>query len=724
MKTQKIGKTKYIIGFITLFFLFSVGCLHLRNKLTYLEIQSVNTSGDTYLALENNGDVLEQTFIMPYEIINSLSVQINTFARDNNSHWTLQLVDQTKDRMVYEDTFDASLLKDQEYNRFEFDQNIRVHKGNSYSFRIIAKDVRPLSSLAFYHSKKSEIQNAELSYNGKSMDADLCFQVYGGDADNWWCGFALFLFLILCLLLIRCCIVERRGMRIRDDRMIGAIVVALITFALFSTFAVGQNFMDESDNILGGKVIARGGVLYRDYVTQHTPLTYYLCAIFALFGAKSPEQFRLSFYIFLGLIWGFAYFRHSDFFGKKVMLFLPIAEVVLINPVVSFFDNDRLLMGTLVLADTVQALFTILLLFELLRYLQDKKLDWPRSIIVSFCLWGGIGAAFLSVYAYVWVALIVLLHEVKYWLNKREIKIKAVFGRYSGLTLCIISLPAAAAIYFKVNHSLGRAIDQFYFFNREVYPKYTGGFGGSLIGPFVNAIKSFFSLFADNFHAILTLSITFEQIVQIVLMTLAVTGLILFMRKGGVWEATSLGLVMIFSATRGYGFHAMAAWYIAIMIIVLFQGEIRRSLPKIPVPGMIIVIILLSHSFVAAVAENLNYEQSPVSELEAEVIRLTEKDENKDIFIDLNIASSTYLFSKNRYPVNSGVFMLPWYMDWYEDDNVRALNEKKPRVVIYYEEEEVWGYTHYAARFVEELKKNYTCMGDEGWKNYLWIRKD
>ncbi len=708
---------KYIIGIISIIFLFSVSIYILQNKLTYIEFKSFNTSNDTYITIENDGEVLEQTFIMPYEIINGVSIQIGTFDRDNNSNWEFQLVDRTNNEIVYDDVFNASLMTDNGYNRIKFDRNIRVNKDEEYSFRIIANEVSSISKLAFYNSNKSQIENGELYYNGDTIDSDLCFKVYGGDADYWWCGFALLLFMVLSIILARCYFVEKKGNKICEDTILCSLVIGAISFILLSSFSVAGGFCDESDNMYGGMVIAHGGVLYRDYVTQHTPVSYYLCAIFALLGAGSVVQFRLAFYILESAIWSFLYIRHSEYFGRKVMFLLPIIEIICVSSVVAPY-------GSQILSDGIQGILTVVLLLELLRYFKDKKLDWVRCIIVSCCIWGSFGAAFVSAYALIWVAVIVAAAEVKDRADQGKIDLTNLIGRYYKFIISILVPFVCAVIYFKVNHSLKRAFDQFYTFNREVYPKYSSGLGNNVAQPFVNGIQNFFTIMANNFNAIITATATNIHILQLVIMIFATTAIIILFTRKHFGEAFSLLLVLTFSATRGYGFHGIAAWYVAVMIVVLFAENMKNELPKVGIPVMGLSAVVLLSTFIVAVGNNLLYEQSPVSDMESEVILLTEADKNKEIYLDVWTSGSLYYFYKDRYPVNCAVFMLPWYMDWYEKDNINALKEEKPRVVIYNEDENTWGHTHYSVAFAEELKTNYTRVGEEGWQHSLWVRND
>jgi hypothetical protein len=71
-----------------------------------------------------------------------------------------------------------------------------------------------------------------------------------------------------------------------------------------------REFADESDNLLGGILIARGARLYVDFFSSHMPLAYYLAAVPARLGVASLEQFRLFtnallILATLGVAWGF-----------------------------------------------------------------------------------------------------------------------------------------------------------------------------------------------------------------------------------------------------------------------------------------------------------------------------------------------------------------------------------------------------------------------------------
>jgi hypothetical protein len=97
------------------------------------------------------------------------------------------------------------------------------------------------------------------------------------------------------------------------------------------------------------------------------------------------------------------------------------------------------------------------------------------------------------------------------------------------------------------------------------------------------------------------------------------------------------------------------------------------------------------------------------------------------IMIDCYGEEPLYYIYKGRKMVNKTAYMLPWYMDWYEQDTIAELKEYKPKAVIFKENRDVWGYTGYAEGFVKELKKEYHRLSndpDDGWRYSVWYRNE
>lgn len=717
---------KYIIALGLLVVLYVGGLFWASTKLTYLEYVTANEKCNTYVALDKNEDSLRQEFVMPYEILESVAFQVGTYEKENDSAWIFSITD-SSGKVVYQDKFNAKELKDNSYYRHELKGKTRVDKGETYRFEIKAEKVSDSTKIAFYASDGNNLTGTTLSHNGLIIDNTLCFKVYGGDGSAWWYCLVTFGFLYAFGVLARIFFLEKQGKSIIRDTLLQGLVLGGAIFFMLCSFATQGVFTDESDNIRGGMVIANGGILYRDYVVQHPPLAYYLCGIFALFGAGSIEQFRLAYYIVIALIWGLLYVRHKKRFGAIKMLLLPIVIITCSTTIIAP-------QGWQILSDGLQALSLTALLLEFIGYYEDKRLNWIRCVIVSLCVWGCIGSAFVSLYALAFVALIFIVVEILY-LIKNKTSFKGIVKRYYKLLIALIAPLIIAIFYFGINGALGAAFEQIYKFNRAVYPKYIDGPGaetikpfvcsiGSPISPFINSVQNFFILIATDFKTLFGGTATLATVIAVILILLAVAVIVRTFIEKKIVIALALTCAMIFSATRGYNFHGLAAWYVMIMIIVLYADLYKGFLKKAGTPVLCVALTGLACVFFLSIGKNLAYKQESVTELESRVVQMTEDDENKEIFHDAFRIDSIYLYYKGRKPINRAVYMLPWYMEWYESADVADLIDKTPRVVVYDEDRETWGMTHYTNAFDNELKARYTRLGDSGWQYKVWIRND
>lgn len=703
-----------IVAIITIGF----GYYTSTRRLTYKEYTSLGKEDDIWetVTISSVDDELSQTIVMPYDIMSSIALKIGTYAKDNNSEWQISIVEDDSDQKIYVDNFNASLITDNSYYEIKFDKNIKVKKGEKYTITISPQKVNENSQLAFYIDTISE-NHGTLHHGKEKIEGQIAARIFGGDVDYWWFGFYCLITLIVLLLAFRMICVFQKGDKVIEDKAVQTLVIGLVFFILRYSFSISGAFTDEVDNMRGGIVISQGGILYKDYIVQHTPVVYYLCAIFAALGADSISQFRLSYYLLEAVIWAFVYFRYAQSFGRKKVALIPVLEAIGISSVIN--------QGYQILSDGWQGLMFTVLMLEFLQYYKDRTLNWTRCIIISICIWGSFGATFVSAYALVVLVLVVLIIEIKEWRNI-PVSFKAIICRYYKLFLSIVVPFMCAVVYFKANGALERAYDQCYAFNREVYPKYTGGYGDKLSQPFINGIQNFFSIFASNFNSIITATATNTAILQLVLMAAAVAILIRMLEKKKYGEGLTLLLMTVFSATRGYDFHGLAAWYLIIMIVAMYSDLLREMMPRLNKSVIGLVSIVLLSNYIVAVGNNLLYEQSSISELEAKVIELTEDDEDKGIFLDAYSYDSLYFSYKGRNTVNPAVYMLPWYMDWYETDNMIALTENMPRIIIYNEDRNCWGYTHYNSELHKIIEENYTRLGDSDsdWKYSVWTRND
>ena len=686
-----------ILWIITIFIV-----INLQSKLTYLEYQYVNESEDGVVEICDTV-TLEESFSSPYDMIRGFSVKVLPLEERVNSVWNLSIKSKNDQKVIYDQEFETEITEEETSHFFEFDRNVNVTKGDEYILDISVR------------SSENDVK-----FNVFIDESDeLNFAVYGGDKNYWWSGFIILIVAIVSLAIVRAYILLDRRVSLKKDGLLGAIATFVIVLGLVAAFSALPGYTDELDNIRGGMLISRGAVLYRDYVTQHTPVVYYLCGIFALLGACSLQQFRLSYFFFEALIWAGLYYRHERTIGRSRMLIIAIAEKILIGAIIEAFD------GYTIISESLEGLCLVVLLLEFVEFCKDRKIDWGRAIILSAAIWGCVGSAFISAYPILIVALAVLAVEISWNIRKKDVDVRELIMKYVRLMVCVAVPFLAAILYFGLNHSLYIAFRQFYLFNREVYPHY-GYVGNNFFEPFLTAFNSYYFATVNRIVDFVNLSASFEDVKQFILIMLATVVSVVALFKSRIPEGITLFAVMIVTAARGYGgMHSVAAWYVVILIIALYVDLLY--LPRLRkafwVAGFVIAVVM-SVSFCRGVFQGLSSRISPITENECRAVSLTE--ENEKILLDTFKYDSLYLIYKNRIPANRLCYMLPWYLEWYEQWLVEDLASEQPRIVMFNTEV---GYgipmEEYTPDFSAALRENYIHFSDDinsGWEKNFWIR--
>src|SRR4051812_3066106 len=192
--------------------------------------------------------------------------------------------------------------------------------------------------------------------------------------------------------------------RIRTYRR--PLLVALSAAALGATFVLYfldrtlAEYVDESDNLLGGRLIAGGYRLYADYFSQHMPVPYFAAAVATLFGADDLVAYRVLFAVFnvavLGLVlWHFAS-RLSIVFLLSLVLLIGLG-----HPIFS---------GYMVLADHFFAMSLLIVLLFVIA--QDVDFSVGQQIALSACCFVAIHSTLISMYPLMLVALYYIVRKV------------------------------------------------------------------------------------------------------------------------------------------------------------------------------------------------------------------------------------------------------------------------------------------------------------------------
>lgn len=723
---------KIILGLI-LAGIFAYGVNRTLIKMTYIEFQNIGGESDEYIEIDNSSDIIIQNFTAPYNIISKIGIKIGTSERTNNSLWGVRISRMSDGKVLADESFSAAGITDNSYCPISLSSNLRLKNDDIYSLYIYPKKVTSESALAFAVTSEVTENTLPLMLNNEVSDKVLCIRVYGCNTDFFWLRFYIFGCCIIGIVAVRIFKLNKKGKSLLQDRVLEALFLFMLVFSLFYVFSKnGVTFTDENDNIRGGMIIAKGGILYRDYITQHTPVVYYLCAVFALLGAGSVEEFRLCYYVFIAVLFAIIYYRHSFYWERRRLFLIPVVITVVTTTLYG--------QGYMILSDNIQGMCMFALCMEFLRYVIDRKITLSRCVIVSACIWGGIGSAFVSVYALSIIVFAVLVIEIVDWRKKTySLQFQIFLDRYGKLLAVIIVPFICAIVYFRYNNVLESAYDLIYIFNREVYSHYTRsgtgftdfGYGSFILQPYFLGIKYYFSCISDNFNLLFS-NMSVSGNIQLLLVILVSIILLRFLYLKHYFLGSALFLFLCCNVTRGYAdFHGLAFWYVAVALIILYWPTlvwnykfVETCRPVTSIGACLLIIYCLS-SYVNNFCTNLFCQQKTISALEQYVVSVTE--ENECVFIDTYTSDSIYLLYKKRYPVNRLTYFLPWYMAWYERVAVEDLYVYKPDILIYNPDLVVWsvhtGYTPFFRKVAEENYKQLSESSGDGWKYCVWIRK-
>ena len=499
-------------------------------------------------------------------------------------------------------------------------------------------------------------------------------------------------------------------------------------FALFFIILMGNysriwGFSDECDNFAGGLVVAKGGMLYRDYISQHMPVMYYLCAIFHLLGANTVYLYRLYFYIVFALMWTAVYFRYSFKFGKVPMLICPLI----------YFCNMYTYYNSGVLSDQLQAVGMVILLLEYLWYLDTNEMTVKSSVWLSFAIFISFGTAFMAGLAVFVIAVSVFINEiidaVKEKKTCKEFVI-AIARKYWKMVV-IICLPfAILLVYYLLNHNFKNFVYGAYEINRTIYPKYIAGYGAGIASTILGTIDSYFSTFKNSLTGIL--SDTLGNFRILLCYVVNVCYLIRTFQKKKIGKTITIIAFMLMCGVRGFGcdFHALPYFAVTAFMAAWLLQEFFASKEK---KNMIYALALAFSAFIFVIPYGEQFTsilsaksvalQKP-SEYEMNysyyITRLTDKEE-KVLYCTLDFAE---IANSNRSIVPIGV-STPWTHEAYEEEDIQNVKEANPRVILYNPDYTLWSYnlSDYAQDFMDYIEKNYTCLEVENMP-YLYVRND
>lgn len=274
----------------------------------------------------------------------------------------------------------------------------------------------------------------------------------------------------------------------------------LLMISVFLVNSLHTSYPDEFDNILGGRYIAEGRIIYRDFFTHHGPVAYVLASILYRFSGQSFVRFRLVYGLFLLLLVLGAYLyleksvQRDNKRGKVSSYYWPF---ILLLGLFSTY-----IWGHMLLADSISAfLFVPVFVLLLTKSLQRSPLTNADLIFVSLFTF----LVELTSLTYTYIVMTTIVYCLWYFMRfstgiQKTQRIKSVIIAL----VTIISPYLFFALYLLTTHSLQAYLFQNGEFNLRYYIyNYPRPEGSIHINPLRYAVMIAYEFF-NNYHVLMT----------------------------------------------------------------------------------------------------------------------------------------------------------------------------------------------------------------------------
>lgn len=503
--------------------------------------------------------------------------------------------------------------------------------------------------------------------------------------------------------------------------------LALILFVLYLPYYSQPTFLDEFDNMIGGNVVAHGGAIYVDYLSQHTPVAYWISALGHVLGAEYFGGQRLFGFAVFAVLLAALYARNARQFGR-----LPLIVVGLLVATMHFYNPN---LSYAILSDNYQAIMGLFLLFEVVGMGVRRDIALHRWIVIGLASAVSFGVAFVSIY---FVAGAVLTAIALSILNAKPVLDGVgAWLRYVGVRAGVFLAPFGVLVgVIWATGALSGAYEQAYVLNRTTYATYIGGFGSSPVTPLYSGFLEIWAhiIGVPQTYAVSAVAGVREALAFVVLLILVaiLTRLRPVLGIGTLWMAT-------LTATRGWnGFHAQPLWAfmigcLGVLVFMSLATWKTRSLPR-GVSGVSFVLV-----GVIAVTATLPYAvtvytqratlTTPVlfpNPTRSEVIRTLVPEAGS--YGELGINNAYDFVITRRLPAGGFAGVVPWFSDMMDDEMADRLETDNPVLIFSDKSNDVWGFNvlENAPALAKVINERYTRidLSTLGISEGVFIRTD
>ncbi len=250
---------------------------------------------------------------------------------------------------------------------------------------------------------------------------------------------------------------------------------AAVFYLWLMHFSIGKHsFCDEVDNIVTGRLMTTGKVVYRDMFSHHPPFPFFVVSLFTESGAEKTADYHIFQVFFYLLVWTALFFSLKN----KLLRWAVIICIVLTSMAYPLFR------GHLILADNYLALALLILTINVI-FIGNKDFSLQRELVFSSAVFAAVMSAFWGIPAVMILVLTKMSQQIvrmyRVHADREKTTIRFIFfilfrslAKQRRLILIVIAPFCAIGLWMASNGSFSEFIDQSYFFNIDYYYRFVG----------------------------------------------------------------------------------------------------------------------------------------------------------------------------------------------------------------------------------------------------------
>lgn len=165
-----------LLALIVYLFLYQYDNLRDNN----LKVYDLNAKHNTTVGYLTSDVTIEQSFVMPSNTFGGIRLLVGTFGKVNQSNLMVQLYDPALNKVMYDWTFDLSVLGDNQILQLTVDKAVEVEEGKTYDL-VISSDADANNAVTLWGTEADSYADGTMIKSSEEAMGDLYFCIIDGE---------------------------------------------------------------------------------------------------------------------------------------------------------------------------------------------------------------------------------------------------------------------------------------------------------------------------------------------------------------------------------------------------------------------------------------------------------------------------------------------------------------------------------------------------------------